>query len=204
MRAALGLKARTGRAILVAVGLKGTEFQLIERAEVKLLPDGAFAPYHAVEGLETEDARNSLKRNIAAAHRLAEAAIRNAVERITNAGHEVRECGVLVGSGMPDWTTDEILAAHVRMHKAEGELFRNVLVESAAAIKLEVTTLPHKSPFDAAVTTLGITRTRLDALITALGAQAGPPWGQHQKEAAVAAIVALGRPHRGSDENSKA
>jgi hypothetical protein len=194
MRVALGLKARTGRAILVIVGLEGTEFQFIERADLKLLPDGAFAPYHAVEGLKPEDARKSLKSSLAAAHRLAEDAIRDAVQRITNAGHEVRECGVLVGSGIPDWTTDEILAAHVRMHKAEGELFRNVLVEGAAAMKLKVTTLPQKSPFDAAVTTLGITRTRLDALITALGKQAAPPWGQHQKEAAVAAIVALGRP----------
>jgi len=97
----------------------------------------------------------------------------------------------LIGAGMPYWSTDEILAVHFRMHKAEGELFRKVLVESAAAIELKVTTLPHKSPFDAAVTTLGITRPQLDALVTALGKQAGPPWGQHQKEAAVAAIVAL-------------
>jgi len=191
MRVALGLKARTGRAILVIVGVNGADFQVIERAELKLLPDGAFAPYHAIEGLKPEAARKSLNSSIASAHRLAEVGMRNAVERIKNAGHEERGCCVLVGSGMPDWTTDEILAAHFRMHKAEGELFRKVLVESAAAIELKVTTLPHKSPFDAAVTTLGITRPQLDALVTALGKQAGPPWGQHQKEAAVAAIVAL-------------
>jgi len=33
---------------------------------------------------------------------------------------------------MPDWSTDEILAVHVRMHKAEGELFRDVLVARRA------------------------------------------------------------------------
>ena len=198
MRVALGLKARTGRAILVNVGLNGTEFQLIERVEIKLLPDGAFAPYHAVDGLKPEDARRSLDSNIAAARRLATAAIRSAVERITNAGHEVRDCGVLVGSGMPSWTTDEILAVHFRMHKAEGELFRNVLVEGAAAMELKVTMLPNKSAFDTAITALGIARARLDALIAALGKQAGPPWGQHQKEAAVAAVVALGGTSRKS------
>ena len=192
MRVALGLKARTGRAILVGVGLNKTELRFVERAELKLLPHGAFAPYHAVEGLEPEVARKHLERSIAAAHRLAEEAIRDAVERITHAGHEVRECGVLVGSGMPNWTTDEILAAHTRMHTAEGELFRNVLVAGVAAMKLEMITLPHKSPFDAAATALGIARARLDALIAALGRQAGPPWGRHQKEAAVAAMVALG------------
>ena len=81
MRVALGLKARTGRAILVTVGLSGTELQFIERAELKLLPHGAFAPYHAVEGLRPEDARKSLESSIAAAHRLAETAICDAVER---------------------------------------------------------------------------------------------------------------------------
>ena len=42
---------------------------------------------------------------------------------------------------MPDWSTDEILAVHVRMHKAEGELFRDVLVAGASACDLELTTL---------------------------------------------------------------
>jgi len=31
---------------------------------------------------------------------------------------------------MPDWSTDEILAVHFRMHKAEGELFRDALVRA--------------------------------------------------------------------------
>lgn len=80
---ALGLKARTGRAILVTVGLKGAELQFIERTELKLLPDGAFAPYHAVEGLKPAGARQSLESSIAAERHLAEVAIRNAVERIS-------------------------------------------------------------------------------------------------------------------------
>jgi len=93
---------------------------------------------------------------------------------------------------------DEILAVHFRTNKAEGELFRNVLVERAAAMKIKLTMLPNKSAVDAAVTALGITRARLDALIAALGKEAGPPWGQHQKEAAVAAVVALGGTSRKS------
>lgn len=203
MRVALGLKARTGRAILVAVGIDGAELRLLERDEVKLLPDGAFAQYHAAEGLSPEQARKSLKNSVAAAQRLALQAIRAAVERITNAGYEIDGCGVLVGTGMPNWTTDEILAVHVRMHKAEGELFRNVLIEGAKALKLKVTTLPNKSPFDAAMERLDLRRTHLDELIAALGKQAGAPWGQHQKEAAVAAIVALGPAIRGMTTTSR-
>ena len=99
---------------------------------------------------------------------------------------------------MPDWSTDEILAVHVRMHKAEGELFRDVLVAGARACELQLTTLPDKSALDEASKRLGLTRARLEARLTALGKSAGPPWGKDQKEAAAAALVALGHAKRGS------
>src|SRR5262245_34798275 len=184
MRVALGFKARTGRAILVAVGLEPAEPQLIERTEIALLPEGAFAPYHAAQGLKLNEAQRIVEKSVLAAHRLAHRAIRDAVERVINSGHAVQGCGILVGTGMPAWTTEEILAAHVRMHKAEGELFRNVLIAGGRALKLELTMLPAKSCFDAAAARVGMPRVRLQALISALGRQAGPPWGEHQKEAA--------------------
>src|SRR5213594_2713205 len=185
MRVAFGLKARTGRAALVAVAGEVHEPQLIERSQIQLLPDGAFAPYHAAEGLAPEDARESVRQSIAAA------------QRVAKAGHELCGCAVLVGTGMPDWSTDEILAVHVRMHKAEGELFRDVLVAGARACGLELTTLPDKSALDDATKKLGLTRARLDAHLATLGRSAGPPWGKDQKEAAAAALVALKRAKRG-------
>lgn len=193
MRVAFGLKARTGRAALVAVGGDLREPQFIERSQLKLLPDGAFAPYHAAEGLEPGEARESVRRSIADAHRLAETGIRDAAQRMAQAGHELCGCGVLVGTGMPDWSTEEILAVHVRTHKAEGELFRDVLVAGARACDLEVTTLPDKSALVDAAKMLGLARARLDAHLAALGKSAGPPWGKDQKEAAAAALVALRR-----------
>ena len=191
MRVALGLKARTGRAILVAVAGDVFDPQLIERSQMPLLPDGAHAPYHAAEGLEPTDARESVRRSIASAHRLATTGIREAARRISEAGHELCGCAVLVGTGMPTWSTDEILAVHVRMHKAEGELFRDVLVAGARACDLALSTLPDKSAIDDAAGMLGLTRARLDKHLATLGRSAGPPWGKDQKEAAAAALVAL-------------
>jgi len=191
MRVAFGLKARTGRAVLVAIGGDAHEPQFIERSQIPLLPDGTFAPYHAAEGLDPADARESVRRSIESAHRLAADGIRAAARRAADAGHQLRGCAVLVGTGMPNWSTDEILAVHVRMHKAEGELFRDVLVAGARACDLELTTLPDKSALDDAAEMLGLTRARLDARLAALGRSAGPPWGKDQKEAAAAALVAL-------------
>jgi len=167
-RVALGFKARTGRAILVILAAGEHGPQVFERSEVALLPEGEFAPYHAAEDLEPLAARQHVKRSI-----------RSAAAR------------VLVGPGMPDWSTDEILAVHFRMHKAEGELFRDVLVQGARECGIALTTPPQKSALDAAAKLLGATRARLDAELAALGKSAGAPWGAHQKEAAAAALVVL-------------
>jgi hypothetical protein len=191
MRVALGLKARTGRAVLVTVGGDVHAPQLIERLQVRLLPEGTWAPYHAAEGLAPAAARASVRRSIAAAQRLATGAIGEAARRLAEGGHDVCGCAVLVGNGMPPWSTDEILAAHVRMHTAEGELFRDVLVNGARACGLAVTTLPVASALDDASRRLGLTGARLSARLAALGKAAGPPWGKDQKEAAAAALVAL-------------
>jgi hypothetical protein len=79
------------------------------------------------------------------------------------------------------------------MHKAEGELFRDVLVKGVRACGFELTTLPDKTAIDAAAKKLRMTRAQLDANLTKLGKAAGPPWGKYQKEAAAAALVVLER-----------
>lgn len=191
-KAALAFKPRTGRAVLVVLVEDEGGPRVIERAEVALLPKGEMAPYHAADGLDSKAADKHVKAAIARARALAKSAIGDAAKRCTDAGHELRGCGVLVGTGMPEWTTDEILAVHIRMHKAEGELFRAILVDAARACGIEPTTLPDKTAIDAAAKKLGITRARLDAKLAALGKAAGPPWGQYQKEAAALGLVVLG------------
>ena len=46
--------------------------------------------------------------------------MRAAVKRERERENEVAACAVLVGQSMPDWSVEEILAVHFRMHKAEG------------------------------------------------------------------------------------
>ena len=193
MRVALGLKARIGRAFLVVVGGDASEPRFVERVEIKLLPPGEWAPYHAAEGLKPPRARRHVKQAIATAHRLAEKGIREAMLRTKAAGHEPCGAAVLVGAGMPEWTTDQILAVHVRMHKAEGELFRDVLVAGARKCGLTLTMLGAKSALEDAAEMLEMKRARLDALLAGLGKSAGPPWGKDQKEAAAAALAVLDR-----------
>jgi hypothetical protein len=190
MRVAIGLKARTGRAVCVAVGGESGAPSLVERSQFITVPAGEWAPYHAAEGLEPAAARRQVERSIATSHRMAEAAIGEAVQRMRRSSAELEACAVLVGAGMPAWTTEEILAVHVRMHRAEGELFREVLLAGARACGLAITELPDKTALDSAAQALRWTRARLDASIAVLGKSARAPWGKDQKEAAAAALVA--------------
>jgi hypothetical protein len=177
---ALGLKARTGRAILVAIG--GAEpARVLQRTELKLLPAGDFAPYHAAEGHTSAEAQKHVDRSVAAAHRLAEEGIRKAIETLSGCGHNVCGCGVLVGGSMPPWSTDEILAVHVRMHQAEGVLFRDVLVAGARACGFVPTTLREKAALDEAAFILGLKRADLETRLVALGKTVGAPWGKDRR-----------------------
>jgi len=200
MNVALGLKARTGRAILVSIGAS-QQMQVVQRTELKLLPEGDFATYHAAEGLPSAAAQECVARGIASAHRLAEVGIRDAVEALASTGYQICGCGVLIGTGMPPWSTGEILAVHVRMHQAEGELFREVLISGARACGLIPTTLREKGALEEATSRLGLSRTNLETRLVALGKTIGAPWGKDQKEAAAAALVALSaNTHRPFDD----
>jgi hypothetical protein len=71
VKIALGLRAHSGWAALVALGALGKELAVIDRRRLELVDagDAAWAkqPYHAAEGLEPADARDVVERAIAAA-----------------------------------------------------------------------------------------------------------------------------------------
>jgi hypothetical protein len=117
--------------------------------------------------------------------------MRTAVKRAREAGQEVAACAVLVVDPMPDWTVDEILAVHFRMHKAEGVLFRDALARAATSCGLRFLGVPEKQLDDYAERTLASSADSLRKTIAALGKSVGPPWGKDQKDASLAAMIAL-------------
>ena len=197
MRIALGLKAHSGWAALVALGTDDAEVRVVDRRRVELVEaaDALWAkqPYHAAEGLNSDEAREIVQRGVESARRLALREIRAGRERAHEAGHEIAACAVLVGEPMPDWSVDEILAVHFRMHKAEGVLFRDALVRAADACGLKLVAIPEKRLTEYAERVLPTPVTALMKRIATLGKSVGSPWGKDQKDAALAAMIALQR-----------
>jgi hypothetical protein len=193
MKVVFGLKAHSGWAALVVIGKQSGNFVLVDRYRLELVDENwARQPYHAAEGLETEKARDLVKRGIEAARRIARRELRAAVKRERDRGNEVTGCAVLVGNPMPDWSVEQILAVHFRMHQAEGVLFRDVLIEAAKACELKLTTLPEKTLVQEAEKSLRSPAIELGKRVGAIGKSAGPPWGKDQKDATLAALVAFG------------
>jgi hypothetical protein len=192
MKVAFGIKAHSGWAALVVLGTPGGELQVVDRRRMELVEKGeaswAKQPYHAAEGLDAGPARELVARGLAAARRAALREMRAAVKRARLAGHEVAACAVLMGEPMPDWTVHEILAVHFRMHKAEGVLFRDALARAAGACGLSFLAIPEKQLDERA---LAAPASSLRKRIASLGKSVGPPWGKDQKDASLAAMIAL-------------
>ena len=183
MKVAFGLKAHSGWAALVGVGERDGGVAMTDRRRIELVLEAwQKQPYHAAEHLQPDAARDTVARGIDAARKGAIRELQAALARAAEQQHDVTACGVLVGNPMPDWSVDEILAVHFRMHKAEGVLFRDVLLQAAADCGLRPVAVPEKH-------TDG-DRSLQDTIAT-LGRSAGPPWGKDQKDAALAALIAL-------------
>jgi hypothetical protein len=192
VKVAFGWKAHSGWAALVVLGARDGEIAVVDRRRIELVEEEwAKQPYHAAEELETKPARDLVERGVEAARRIAVREMRAAVRREKERKNDVTACAVLVGDPMPDWTTDEILAVHFRMHKAEGVLFRDVLLRAAKACGLRGVPVPEKSLTKDTEKALGSPASRLARKVTELGKSVGPPWGKDQKDAALAAMMAL-------------
>jgi len=189
MDIALGFRSHSGWAAMVTLD---SSYGVIERRRIELVEaqnSWAKQPYHAAETLEPQAARQLVARGIEAAHRMAYAQMRAACERWVDGGHRVKGCGIVGSEATLPWTVEQILAVHMRMHKAEGVLFPAALKQAALACKLAASVTPEKQLEARAgqQTEFGAAARRL----MAQGKSIGPPWGKDQKSAALAALNML-------------
>ena len=195
MKVAFGLKAHSGWAALVVLGRGRGDLEVVDRRRMELVREGEAAwarqPYHAAEELEARDAREMVQRGIQAALKNAAREMRAGVKRAQEGGHQVASCAVLMGDPMPAWSVEEILAVHIRMHKAEGVLFREALARAATECGLRLVAIPEKLLQKEAGWALASSPGALSKRIAALGKSVGAPWGKDQKDAALAALIAL-------------
>ena len=166
--AAIGLRAKTGRAI--AVVLTGDPPALLWRGELRLVdPAEEIGPYHRVMDLPWADAIVAVQPLVATIESIAEIALRDVIADLAAKGIAIRAAGVV---GSPPRNIDRIGNPHIRAHAAEGILFRRVL-ELAA----ERNQLPCLAFAERDLTAVALTMKKLGP----------PPWRTDERLAAAAA-----------------
>jgi hypothetical protein len=196
--AAIGIRAHSGWAAVVAVAGDSGEVRVVDRQRIVVVDsDGPRAkqPYHFAENLPLSEAQSHLDCCEKTAIRLAAAGLQRVVETLRDSQHEVIGCGILQASGRPLPALAATLASHALIHAAEGEFFRNVFARACAEIGVPVSKIRERELFDIAAGELHIPAARLKSKLVILGRELGPPWTQDQKNAALAAwLLFAGRP----------
>jgi hypothetical protein len=88
---------------------------------------------------------------------------------------------------------ESILGSHALAHAAEGRLYQRALLQGAESRGLDSIAVAKQSIWEQGESALGIARDELRRWIDQLRREVGPPWGQDQKLAALAAWIALAR-----------
>ncbi len=194
LHAALGLRAHSGWAALVALAGPLDSPAVIDRRRIELADStipGSVQPYHAAEGLGLPGAEEYLKRCADQTATMAQRALRGVIEEVQRKGYELVGCGVLLGSGRPRTTLEATLASHALIHTAEGEFFRDALVAAGRHCGLTVAGVKERELFERGAAELRVSADELQRCVAEFGRAIGPPWRQDEKLASLVAWVAL-------------
>jgi hypothetical protein len=193
-RVAIGCRAHSGWAALVAIGGSPGSPEVILRRRIENADadiPGSKQPFHAAEPLEFVEAKVFLEECTASTKRLSRHALKAVIEELRRKNYEAVACGVVLGSGRPLPALEAILASHALIHTAEGEFYRDALVEAGKHCGLRVTGVKERELFERGAAQLNLSISQVERCIAELGKPIGPPWTQDQKYAALVAWLAL-------------
>jgi len=189
--AAVGVRVRTGRAVLLALSGPADAPRLVTRAEVDLTDPKVVdskQPFHV--GLELTGVRGerAVEHACRAARRAGAASLSGEFEHT-----ETRGVRLAAATVVSDSATDpaSIGNLHMRAHASEGQLFRDICCDAANAFGLVTERALAKNLRDTLAQALETDSKRIDSVLAAIGTDAGRPWRADEKLAAMGAWLAL-------------
>ena len=193
-RAALGFCTHTGWAAMIAVSGSATSPVILDRRRIEMIPgsDPEAPPfvYHAARELD----RNGAERFVQEASELSRIKAMGALEvvvgELRNRHYEVVGSGIVVRQPLAA-SLEAILKSHSRIHAAEGELFRGAIRKASEALKIPVTEVRAGELQERGAKALGTSLAKLPQHLATIGRAAGRPWAKDQKDALLAAVLAL-------------
>jgi len=190
---ALGFRAHSGWAVVVAVAGSPSQPIVLERRRIEIADaaiPGSRQPFHAAEDLDVGEAEALINRCRDSSQALATAAIRKLASQLAER-YSLSASGMIAGSGRPLPDLPAILRSHALLHAAEGEFFREVLARASESCALPVRRVQERAIWERSAEVFHLRPETLQQQIQALGRSLGPPWRQDEKLASLAAWIAL-------------
>jgi len=188
---AIGLRAKTARAIVVVLGGPADLPTVLLKDEISLIDPKVAAtaqPYHQVMDLPWEQSELAVRKYETRIERVAARELKTLIQKMTTSSRKVAGVGIL---GAPDRDLKRIGNSHIRAHAAEGVLFRRVLAVGAEANGLKFHTFSDRNFDEATAVKLGAKYSRIKRSLSGLKASVAPPWRNDEKQAALAAWLML-------------
>jgi len=190
--ATVGLRVRTGRAVLVV--LKGTRCtpEIVSRLEIGLddpwIPE-SLHPYHRELGDRWSAGKQDRRRGCEAARAASRRAIERFVGELRSHGLEPRNAA-LVTSAVHRTRTG---GAHAQAHAHESQLYRRAVDAALDACGLRIARFAETMVRTVAAARLCRSASQIDGTLKAFSYVVGTPWAAPEKHAALAAWLVLPR-----------
>jgi hypothetical protein len=190
-RVAIGLSVHTGWAACVVAGGSLRAPRIEAREEIELLGDPDRFVFHDAAKLDRADAARSVAEATKRAAAKARAEVARVIAAAKEAGLDVVACAVVANAAPMPGPLDAVLAAHPKIHAAEGCLYRDALAHAAEEAGLATRIVPPKQLASRAAKGARATEEEVTHLLADAGKAAGRPWAKDQRDAALGAWIAL-------------
>lgn len=141
-RAALGFRAHTGWASVVAVAGPVGAPRVVGRRLMRLAAGAdteSAQIYHQAEKLAPDAAEKLVKEATTRSAQMAKQSVASFLSDLRAGGYEVAGSGIVTASAKLPPTLQQILGSHAFVHSAEGELYRKALVDASRDAGIPVT-----------------------------------------------------------------
>ena len=193
-RAAVGFRVHSGWTALVVLAVEEGAPLVLARDRVHLVETFTYEfrqPYHTAERMPLEKASRFVGRVRDEAQQLALSTIRKLMADMGDQGYRLTGCGVMTSSRKVVQNLAEIVKSHALIHSADGQLFRESILDAAKRCRLPSYIAVERNALANLALKLRIADPVLAQRVAALRRPLGPPWSQDEKLATIVAWLAI-------------
>jgi len=190
LRAALGLRVKSGWAMVVLLTGPTSAPRVLDRRRIELSDPArprTRQPYHAGFGTAQTSAA-VITRLVRTIERRAHRSLKDLLREYAKAGVRPRAAGIVVGSLIDP---ARIGNPHIRAHALEGALFRRVAMDGLRAQRIGSMVVLEREVYRTAARAARVTERLMKGLVAELAGQVSGRWRGEEKTAAAAACLVL-------------